>query len=141
MFLFHEERIRAHSRSNQNQTNFNSPMSGINSKSSGLPRRLGSALCSTHSLSSRLQVALLHGYYCSWWSSHCTGISKRLGSSCCSWAALSPIASQRLSTWCPASTSLYGPFIPEPSTATDVVPGINFCFRVCIAVERHYVSY
>lgn len=46
----------------------------------GLSHFSGSVLCSTHSLSPRLQLVPLHCYYCSWWSSHVTGISKTLGS-------------------------------------------------------------
>lgn len=39
----------------------------------------GSALCNTHSLSSRLWLAPLHSCCWFWWSSHGTGISKMLG--------------------------------------------------------------
>lgn len=36
---------------------------------------------------------------------------------CCNWAALSPIASSRLSSQCQASISQHDPFKPGPSTA------------------------
>lgn len=67
-----------------------------------LPRGLGhfcsSALCSTQSLSSRLQLTLFHLHHCSWWLSHGIDISKPSGVPCCNWTALSPIDSPGLSS-------------------------------------------
>jgi hypothetical protein len=84
----------------------------------GLGHFFSSVLCSKHSLSSRFWLAPPHCCCCcSWWLSH--GISNTIGVPCFNWAARSPTASHKLSSWCQASTSLLDPFSPGPSTATE----------------------
>ena len=90
-----------------------------------------SALCSIHSLFSRLQLGPLQGCCYSWWSSHGAGTSNARVFYC-NWAALSPIASHRHSSRCETSTSLHEPFNPKPLAAreaapTPTAPGLSQC--------------
>ena len=73
-----------------------------------------------HTLSSRLQMPVLHCCCCSWWSFHGTGISKI--TAVFHWNQTSSIASHKLSSWCQASTPLHNPLSPEPSIATEAAP-------------------
>ena len=85
-----------------------------------------SAFCSTHSLSSGIQLAPLHHCCCSWRSYlHGSGISKTAGVPCYNCIICPPIiVSLRFSFWCQSSTSLHDFFNPGPSAATEAAPSL-----------------
>ena len=101
--------IRAQSPANQSKTklqrsNIGDPLTIFWALPRGLHHFLGSTLCRTHSLSSKLTQAPLHHYCYSWWSSliltspkHCDLLVKFA------------------STLCRASNSIHDPFKPMPS--------------------------
>ena len=86
-----------------------------------------------HTLSSRLQLPVLHCCCCSWWSSHGPGISKTLhdpfspGSSIATEAAPSPIASHS------AKSQLF--FITSSCLQNQYGPGNSYTLQSTVAAS------
>jgi hypothetical protein len=118
-FFLQEGKISGHSHNQKQKSISNHPMSGIQLTVWAPPRAWVTSPALpfvAHTLSSRLQLPVLHCCCCSWWSSHGTGISKTLhgpfssGPLIATEAALSPMAFHGLSQ-CQALAALHDSFM------------------------------